>query len=359
MPIKSKNEGSALIVSLLILIMIIVVALTATLVSIQNQTASEGEQKSNQSIQMADSGIEDLMYQLTKAGHDNVSQIDGCQSDGLIKTSKYTVRLQDANGNGISCQDNTVPTVDVVSVKAVNYLSGQARAIEADIICRNPYDTDLDTVALYHFQDDNSASSLVDSSGYNNVASISGNLDVISGICKARYFDGNTSDYAYMEDPDVSPSHPLRLDGSMTVEAWVKLDSTTILNWERIAGKGGDIDGDYDLGVSSSGWEFRVNNGACDVSSNHNFDTDWHFIAGVYDGSRIDLYVDGAKQPGGNACSTTPVTNDSDFTIGYSPNISGSDPFAGIIDEVRVSKTDRSDTYISDEYDKGTIFNLP
>jgi len=364
-PIKTKNEGSALIVALFVLIMIIIIALTITLVSIQNQLAAVGESQSSQSFQMADSGIEDLMYQLTKAGHEYVDEVDpsDCQTsgiyNGLFKTSSYILRLQDKDGNAINCDDSTVPTADVASIKSVSNLHGQARAIEADVICRQPYETDPNTVALYHFQED--GDSFLDYSGHDNVAGVNGTLDTISGICKARYFDGNSSNYIYVHDPDVSPTHTLRLDSSMTISAWVKLDSAAITNWERIVGKGGDVNRNYDLGVSSSGWEFQFNNGAgvaCSASTNTNFDTSWHFITGVYDGSNVEIYVDGNKEDS-NSCSITPSTDDSDFLIGNSPDIAGSSPFSGVIDEVRVSNTDMSGSDISDQYDKGAIFNLP
>jgi hypothetical protein len=362
-----KNQGSALIVSILILMLIITIALTVTLVSIQNQTASNGEYRSSQSFQVADTGIEDLMYDLTKHGYATVDQIPDCQTGGAlmgwIKRGNYAIRLQDSSGAAISCSGSN-PTSSVVSIKSVSSLSNQSRAVEADVICRTPFKADADTVALYHFQE--TSNSVLDSSGMNNIGAVYGSLPTVSGFCNARSFDGNSSDYVSVPDNNPNPSlSRLKITGQMTVSAWVKLGGGVITNWQRIIGKGTTAKRNYDLGVSTNGWEFQLNNGAgvsCNVSDNGSVDNSWHFVAGVFDGggagSKITLYVDGNKVDE-NPCTITPATDTSELTIGASSGVIGSGAFLGSIDEVSVIRNAKSSSDLSAEFDKGAIFNLP
>ncbi|MFA7319756.1 MAG: LamG-like jellyroll fold domain-containing protein [Parcubacteria group bacterium] len=360
---KFKNQGSALIVSILILMLIVTITLTVTLVSIQNQTASNGEYRSSQSFQVADTGIEDLMYKLTKAGYAEVNQLPDCQSSGplmgWIKSGNYAIRLQGPSGTAISCNGSD-PTSSVVSIKSVSSLSNQSRAVEADVICRTPFKTDVDTVALYHFQED--GNSILDSSGMNNIGSVHGSLPPVAGFCNARSFDGNSSDYISVPDNNPNPSFSrLKITGQMTVSAWVKIGNGVITNWQRIIGKGTTAKRNYDLGVSTNGWEFQFNNGAgvtCDVSDSGSMDNSWHFVAGVYDGSKITLYVDGNKVDE-NSCSITQATDMSELTMGASSGIAPSEAFSGSMDEVSVIKKARSGSDIKAEFDKGAIFNLP
>lgn len=358
---KNENSGSALVISLLVLMMIITIALSIVLVSIQNQTASEGEYRSSQSFQMADTGIEDLMFQLTKAGHAEVNEIPGCQSSGLIKTSNYTIRLQDSAGVAINCNDST-PTSLVVSIKSVSNLSGQSRAVEADVICRSPFKADADTVGLYNFQEQ--GSSILDYSGRNNIGAMIGNVPSISGICNARSFDGNQSNYINI--PDNNPANStLKLAGkNITVEAWVKWNGHNI-GWQRIVGKGDYIKRNYGLWMNSGAWLFQIYNGlggvcdAQDISGANAPDNKWHYMAGTYDGSNIKLYLDG-KKVAESACNLSPATSDDPLTIGYSVGYpAGYDPFSGVIDEVIISKTTKSSSDIQARFDQGKIFNLP
>lgn len=364
---RFKNQGSALIVSVLIMVLIVTIALTVTLVSIRNQTVSNGEYRSSQSFQMADTGIEDLMYQLTKAGYAEVNQIPDCQTSGtligLIKRGNYVIRLQDSLGNAISCNSST-PTSLVVSIKSVSSLSSQSRAVEADVVCRSPFKVDSNTVALYHFQEE--GNSILDSSGLNNIGAVNGTVPSVSGICNARFFDGSSSDYINV--PDNNPlSSSLKLSGEITVEAWVKWNGSNV-DWQRIVGKGDYTKRNYGLWMgpdSTRGWLFQILDGiggvcnAQDTNASDIGDNKWHYLAGTYDGSQIKLYLDG-KQVADVACSITPATSDDPLTIGYSVGYPvGHAPFSGVIDEVRISKKAKSGSDIQAEFDKGAIFNLP
>ena len=362
----TNNHGSALVVSILVLMIIVTIALSLTLVSVQNQTASGGEAASSQSFQMADTGIENLMYDLTKAGKTNVNELTGCKPGGLIAVGNYIVTLLDGSGAPINCSQN-ISISNVITIKSVSNMKNQSRAVEADVICHSPFKPDASTVALYSFQE--TGNSILDYSGRNNVAGVSGTVPVITGICNARSYDGNPSDYISAKDyNDPTPTNKThRIPGintgnpKMSLEAWVKLGGAAITKWERIVGKGNDAKRNYDLGVSASGWEFQFNNGAgvaCDVSKSVTAAGSWHFIAGVYDGSNIKLYIDGAPASS-SPCAITPATDNSDLIMGASPGIALSVPFLGIIDEVIVDAKDKSDSDIQVDYNAGKIFHRP
>ncbi len=374
---RFKNQGSALIVSIMILVIIVVIALSITLVSLQNKTASEGEYVSSRSFQTADTGIENLMYDLTKTGKVKLSDLDDCQSNGLIENNDYIITLLDTNHEAMRC-DQDKPTSDVVSVKAVSKLNTQSRAVEADVICNSPFkaDTNGDTLALYHFQEASGSDQISDSSGIVIPTNISGqntdnsgtvaengSLPTVSGICKARFFDGSSNDYIKVQGNNPT-NHTLELSDSMTISAWVKISNGVTADWERIVGKGGDTFRNYDLGVSqTNGWEFKVNNGtvatSCDVSKSIDNPDEWHFIVGVYDkdASKIILYVDGSASS--ENCSLPAAVDTSDMTIGYSPGVTGSDYFQGTLDEISISKKAKSSGDINDEFTLGKIFHLP
>ena len=354
------NNGSALIVSILVLVIIITIALSITLVSVQNETASQGEYVSNRSFQTADTGIEDLMYNLTKKGKSQVNELDNCQSGGLIEDGNYIVTLLDENKVPINCNQN-ISIAKVISIKAVSKILSQSRAVEADVICRTPFTADSDTVAFYTFQEKDDA--ILDYSGRNNIAEVKGSVPVVTGICRARSFDGNPADYITVKDYN-SPNpadNTLRIAGkNMTVEAWVKWDGHGS-DWQRIVGKGDSTKRNYGLWMKPSEWLFQIYDGAggtCNVSDTgaaNTPDEKWHYLAGTYDGSKIKIYLDG-KKIAESACSLSPATSADPLTIGYAGY---HDPFSGIIDEVIVSKATKSSSDIQARFDQGQIFHLP
>lgn len=355
----TKN-GSALIVSILVLVIIITITLSITLVSIQNETASQGEYVSSRSFQTADTGIEDLMYDLTKKGKSKVSDLDNCKSGGLIEDGNYMVTLLDKNKVPINCTQN-ISIADVVSIKSVSKVLSQSRAVEADVICRTPFTIDSDTLAFYTFQERDDA--ILDYSGHNNIAEVKGSVPVVTGICNARLFDGNSADYITVKDYN-SPNaadNTLRIAGkNMTVEAWVKWDGHGG-DWQRIVGKGDPNKRNYGLWMKPSEWLFQIYDGLggmCNVSDTgaaNAPDEKWHYLAGTYDGSNIKIYLDG-KKIAESGCNITPATSADPLTIGYAGYHA---PFSGIIDEVTVSKATKSGTDIQARFDQGKIFNLP
>ena len=137
-----KNEktysASALIVSLLVLGAIVVTALSVSLVSIKERSISSNASKSSQAFQNADSGVEAVMYEITKRNHSKVSEIrptgTSCTNKKIVGNN-YKVELLDTTGNVIDCSSNSKSPSDVATIKSVGSDSAgrTQRAISAAV----------------------------------------------------------------------------------------------------------------------------------------------------------------------------------------------------------------------------------
>jgi hypothetical protein len=103
------------------------------------------------------------------------------------------------------------------------------------------------------------------------------------------------------------------------------------------------------LGASLPGATFLVNTsgGVISARANRVLPPGWHHIAGVYDGKKIGLYVDGdlADEETGSGAI---LTNDVDVAIGKIP--AAAVGFSGTIDEVRISDVARSPQWLKTQY---------
>ncbi len=136
-----------------------------------------------------------------------------------------------------------------------------------------------------------------------------------------------------------APSVGVQLDisGSITVEAWIKLNTNTVE--QSIVRKSGTTGGGYALKVMGNGnlrliiyqsaTSFETVTSPGTVSAGA-----WHHVAGVFDGTQKRLYIDGVLV---KTVSSTfaPATGSSNLSIGASPD--GSDLLNGLVDEVRVT----------------------
>ncbi len=91
----------------------------------------------------------------------------------------------------------------------------------------------------------------------------------------------------------------------------------------------------------------------CGASLGVASDSNWHQLAGTYDGSRIKLYYDGGLVSD-VACTLTPAITADPLTIGYA-NAGAApfhSPFDGLIDEVKVYNTVHTSGEIAAQYNK-------
>lgn len=135
---------------------------------------------------------------------------------------------------------------------------------------------------------------------------------------------------------DVPNSASLNVTGAVTVEAWIKTNSTgnqSVI--ERYSGTDGGFilrlwQGKYGF------WTVRDWNTIDGVMSSSAITTGvWHHLAGVYDGSQTRLYVDGVLEAS-KVSAFGPASGSTHVVIGANP-----DPtlfkFNGLIDESRIT----------------------
>jgi hypothetical protein len=94
-----------------------------------------------------------------------------------------------------------------------------------------------------------------------------------------------------------------------------------------------------------------------------NLQTDtWYFVAAVYDGSTMKIYINGNLYASANVPKVAPFPNDerkvaeasAGVWIGDNPTTAGSRPFDGIIDEVAVFNRGLSQSEVTSFYNGGT-----
>jgi poly(3-hydroxybutyrate) depolymerase len=171
-----------------------------------------------------------------------------------------------------------------------------------------------------------------DSSGRGNHGEIAGGARWARGrIGGALDFDG-TDDFVSIPNED-----SFDIPGVITVAAWVKIDSFT-RNWQAIVTKGDRAwrlhranDG------SSLGWACSdlSRNDAGDLYGSAAVDDGrWHHVAGVHDGTRTRLFVDGREDASAGS-SPNISANDYRVLIGENAQQTGRH-FHGLIDDVRI-----------------------
>lgn len=222
---------------------------------------------------------------------------------------------------------------------------------------------DSNYVGVWHVPN-GSTLSAADSSSNENNGTINGqsgnNMAVAGEIDGAATFDGSTQTITH------SDNSSLRLAGSRTLSAWVKLNSLPSSGNEyAIVSKESESNGsgitNYLLSYTNfngvSGWSDSLNDG-----TNQSFATYtttpstgvWYHVAGVWNASSgiESVYVNGAQQaanipgliPDANAGSTFAIGADASWGGGLGGYADAS------IDEVRVSNTARSSDWIATDY---------
>ncbi|MHC4739955.1 MAG: LamG-like jellyroll fold domain-containing protein, partial [Planctomycetota bacterium] len=200
--------------------------------------------------------------------------------------------------------------------------------------------------------DEGSGATVDDSSSYGNDGTIDGPAwlnDAERGWC--LNFDGDANDKV------VIPNEPFfDLTGNMTAMGWIKATYVDWRNLSAVISKGTDGGGwalqkaqrengiGFYANVSGIPWYGVKSNVAV-------FDNTWHHVAGVYDGSKVYIYVDGGADVNSINCSGSIGTNDYPVWIGN--NSQGVRSWEGLISDVRVYDIALSQSEINDIYTGG------
>jgi len=187
-------------------------------------------------------------------------------------------------------------------------------------------------VGLWSFNGpDISGTDAFDRSGQGNHGVLNGNVaPTIGKVSQALSFDGN--DYVQAND-----ANSLDIAGPLTVSLWMNPSNSMSGNHNNVfIAKGNE--GNYMMTFSETGAAFRPRlyvKGLSDVevsSSTAVSTNQWSHVVGVYDNSKLMVYVNGLLT-GSDASTGTPTTNAYTLDIG---SISGNWGFTGTIDEVRI-----------------------
>lgn len=181
------------------------------------------------------------------------------------------------------------------------------------------------------------------------------NQNAVGKIDGADEFDGS-DDYVEVLDDD-----SLHQSNAISVEVWGKADTFGV--WRSIAAKDKSGTSEWWFGYTTQNkLDFKFN-GQTGFNINANTvitDSDWHHLVGVYNGSHIYVYVDGALD-------STPLSyndinsNTGSVNIGYTKYWNCC-RFNGTIDEVRISNIARDGSWISTSYnnqnDPNTFYSI-
>jgi len=215
-------------------------------------------------------------------------------------------------------------------------------------------DNETGLVAVWHLNE-GSGSTTSDSSGNNNDGTINGSTWVDGNFGKALKFDG-VNDYV-----EVPNSASLNITDEITITFWTKQDPTS--NFEKqIIGKGLENTGTRTYGITtpygSLGARFIIcNTTDCSLCTYKWTDSNWHHVAGTYNGSHMKIYVDGIERDSvyGNCLIQGPIQSSGrPVQLGaWKLPSGGSSYFNGTIDEAAIYNRVLSESEIQNHYDKG------
>ena len=218
---------------------------------------------------------------------------------------------------------------------------------------------------------------LIDSTSNANAGTNVGSTDTGGEIYRGRTFASASKQYIDSLNNSASGSGLNITTNSITAEAWINANSwATWYNGADIASKedwNRSMTNGYVLRVGhnppttgSGAVDFNIGNNSANAGWVESY-TDgymntgqWYLVAGTYNGISVATFINGHAKTNLTNAGGNSAVNDSkwNFNIGDSsysrlverPVSTTGRYFNGIIDEVRISKTARSDSWISTEY---------
>jgi hypothetical protein len=182
--------------------------------------------------------------------------------------------------------------------------------------------------------DDGSGNTAVDSSGNGLAGSVAGNPSWTAGMVGgALKFDGD-GDYV-----DIGKDPKFNITNQITIAAWIKVDAFD-REWQTIISKGDGswrLQRNWDKGTlefGCTGLAVPGNRWGGIYSYANVNDGQWHHAAGVYDGQKLNLYVDGSLDA---SADVKGAINVNDYLVLIGENAEKPQRFwEGLIDDVRI-----------------------
>lgn len=211
--------------------------------------------------------------------------------------------------------------------------------------------------------DENTGTSLTDSSGYDNTGSFEGTAPVYAPgkFGSAGKFNG-TDNYGYITDLN----NAIDGVGAMTIETWIY--PPTLTDWLAIGRKGYTDNDRWELSLGGSGYGgsddiwFRMENGS--TGDNGAYSTDnsvsaaaWTHVAVVYDGTqasnsdRIKIYTNGILRTT-TTVGTIPTTTDANADFLEIAKVPGS-LWSGSLDDFRIYNYARTPKQVVEDMNAG------
>jgi hypothetical protein len=211
---------------------------------------------------------------------------------------------------------------------------------------------DSNFVGVWHLGDGTSASGVDSTSYVNSASSVYGSAGTSGLVYGAALLNGS--------------SNYLRIPSAASLQGFTQLTVCADVNAASFAGdptlaalpvNDSSVTDPYqlwDLGLSSNSVFFAVSTGSSgsrkSVVSTETVGTSaWHRVCGVYTGTTLYTYIDGVRGSNTTAATLTVGTNTLDVRLGaFSAWVFAG--LAGKLDEIRISKTARTQDWITMEY---------
>ena len=161
----------------------------------------------------------------------------------------------------------------------------------------------------------------------------------LQGAGNALDFDGADEFVSISDDASLESS------STLTVEAWVRPDVTT--SFRGIAARyftSGDASNVFALQINSGNYDFLINesdNNLISASATATAST-WTHVAGVADGTNVNIYIDGILMASTAYDGTITSNSSRDLFIGKYRTEDLFGPYDGLIDELRIWNTART-----------------
>ncbi|MCK4416073.1 MAG: DUF2341 domain-containing protein [Thermoplasmatales archaeon] len=195
---------------------------------------------------------------------------------------------------------------------------------------------------IWHLDD------LHDSSSNTNDGSNHGTISILGQIGNARSFDGNNDHITVSDDPSLN----FHNTNQFSIGLWMKRDQVNASREKLISKATTAHNAGYDLEIRPNNTiRFGVRTGSevfYMYSTTELIDANWHHIAAIWDDGSQYIYVDGEfdKYKFQGDFSIKDDHKSLEIGIHYSAN----QPFKGCIDEIYISDTPRSASWIKTSY---------